>query len=61
MNNNLIIKKEDIDLINERYGTNASGNDVEHYKLCQVIMHLESLLDPQQLPKPPDVEKSGEK
>lgn len=41
----ITISQSDIDLINHRYGTDARATDVEHYKLCQVIMHLEEQIN----------------
>ena len=63
--NNPIVTNEQIDTINARYHTNASPEDVEHYKLCQVILHLEAKLgidgDSPDKPGNDDVENNGEK
>jgi hypothetical protein len=38
-----IFKDEEIEAIAERYGiTTLNPDDATHYKLCQVIKHLES-------------------
>ncbi len=53
----IIIKDDEIRIMNEYYGTDANPDDAQQYKLCQVIFSLEDVLREHDIDPRPKAEK----